>query len=212
MPQSTCEAKRRGRSFTAGLAATSRSSRRTGGNRLRYEALLRKFAQPSQGGVEEIRTALAVGDVPTAARAAHSLKGSAANLGATTLAEDAAKVELAVTSRKDVTETLDALTSSFEKVVQAIRSALPVERAAPIDADGSSDPGIVVQPLTRLRTLLKHDDGEVADFILEARPVLSKVLTETEMTTLTDSIGNFDFEAALNSLSSIAARLSLTLE
>jgi hypothetical protein len=63
-----------------------------------------------------------------------------------------------------------------------------------------------------LKALLNHDDGEAADFILEVRPLLSKILTEPEITTLADSIGNFDFEAALNSLSSIAARLSLTLE
>jgi hypothetical protein len=42
--------------------------------------------------------------------------------------------------------------------------------------------------------------------------VLSKVLTETEITALTDLVGNFDFEAALNSLSRIAVRLSLNLE
>ncbi len=191
---------------------TKAALRRTGGNRLRYEALLRKFAQPSQGGVEEIRAALAAGDVSTAARAAHSLKGAAANLGATALAEHAAKVEQAVSGGKYVEETLDALASSFAAVVEAIRSALPAERAVLTDAASSSDPGAVVQPLTRLKTLLKHDDGEAADFILEARPALSKVLTETEITTLTDSVGNFDFEAALNSLSGIAARLSLTLE
>jgi signal transduction histidine kinase/DNA-binding response OmpR family regulator/HPt (histidine-containing phosphotransfer) domain-containing protein len=190
---------------------TKAALRRTGGNRLRYEALLRKFAQPSQGGVAEIRSALAAGDVSTAARAAHSLKGAAANLGAIVLAEDAAKVEHAVTNGKNVEETLGALTSSLATVVEAIRSALPAERFASAAA-GPLDPGTVVQPLTRLKTLLKHDDGEAADFILEVRPVLSKVLTETEITTLADSVGNFDFEAALNSLSGIATRLSLTLE
>ncbi len=185
--------------------------RRTGGNRLRYEALLRKFAHPSQGAVEEIRSALAAGDVSAAARAAHSLKGAAANLGAAALAEDAEKVEHAIISGKDAKETLGALTSSQAAVIQAIQSALPAERIAPFAAE-SLDPGTIAQPLARLKTLLKHDDGEAADFILEVRPVLSKILTETEITTLADSVGNFDFEAALNCLSGIAARLSLTLE
>jgi len=60
--------------------------------------------------------------------------------------------------------------------------------------------------------LLKNDDGDASDFILEARPGLSKVLTQSEITALTDLVGNFDFEAALNTLSRIAARLSLKLE
>jgi signal transduction histidine kinase/DNA-binding response OmpR family regulator/HPt (histidine-containing phosphotransfer) domain-containing protein len=190
---------------------TKAALRRTGGNRLRYEALLRKFAHPSQGGVKEIRSALAAGDVSTAVRAAHSLKGAAANLGATALAEDAAKVEHAITNGKGLEDKLGALTSSLAGVVEAIRSSLPAEKVAPATAE-PLDSGAVVQPLTRLKTLLKHDDGEAADFILEVRPVLSKVLTEAEITTLADSVGNFDFEAALNSLSGIAARLSLTLE
>ncbi len=191
---------------------TKAALRRTGGNRKRYESLLRKFAQPSAGGVEEIRTALAEGDIETAARAAHSLKGSAANLGATALAEVAAKAESALTSATGVEPALNALAHSFEAVVTAIRSALPSEQAASGDAEGSADPTTVVEPLVRLRKLLKNDDGEASDFIIDVRPCLSRVLTETEINTLSGHVGNFDFEAALRSLSDIAARLSLRLE
>jgi signal transduction histidine kinase/DNA-binding response OmpR family regulator/HPt (histidine-containing phosphotransfer) domain-containing protein len=191
---------------------TKSALRRTGGNRRRYESLLRKFAEPSQGGVEQIRTALAAHDTSTAARAAHSLKGAAANLGATALAEDAARVEEAITRGTPLEEALVALARSFHAVAGAIRSSLPDDQAAAVNATGSADSTTVARPLNRLRALLKNDDGEAADFILEARPVLSRVLTETEITTLTDAVGNFDFEAALNSLSGIANRLSLTLE
>jgi signal transduction histidine kinase/DNA-binding response OmpR family regulator len=191
---------------------TQSALRRTGGNRKRYEALLRKFAQPSAGGVEEIRTALAAGDTATAARAAHSLKGAAANLGATALAEIAAKAETALTSGTDVEQALNALARSLDTVVEAIRLALPNDQAGLADAAPSADPGTVLEPLKRLKLLLKSDDGDAADFILEARPSLSKVLTDAELTSLSERVGNFDFQAALNSLSSIAARLSLKLE
>jgi HPt (histidine-containing phosphotransfer) domain-containing protein len=191
---------------------TKAALRRTGGNRTRYESLLRKFAQPSAGGVEEIRAALAVGDTETAVRAAHSLKGSAANLGATALAEVAAKAETALTSGQAVEPALNSLAVSFEAVVAAIRSALPSEQVVARSAEGSADPAIVVEPLTRLKTLLKNDDGEASDFIIDARPRLSRVLTEEEIDTLSGQVGNFDFAAALNSLSGIATRLSLKLE
>jgi two-component system sensor histidine kinase/response regulator len=191
---------------------TKAALRRTGGNRKRYESLLRKFAQPSAGGVEEIRAALAAGDTETAARAAHSLKGSAANLGATALAEVAAKAEAALTSGQAVEPALDSLALSFEAVVTAISSALPSEPVASEGAEGSGDPAAVVEPLTRLKQLLKNDDGEASDFIIDARPRLSRVLTEVELNTLSGQVGNFDFVAALNSLSDIAARLSLKLE
>jgi len=190
---------------------TKSALRRTGGNRIRYESLLRRFAEPSPGAVEEIRAALAAGDTSTAARAAHSMKGAAANLGAGALAELAAKVEAAVTTGQGVEEALHALAASYEGVARAINSALPTERFASVAA-APVDIATVVEPLTRLKVLLKNDDGDAADYILEVRPSLSKVLTEREMTDLTGLVGDFNFEAALISLSDIADRLSLTLE
>jgi len=194
---------------------TKSALRRTGGNRRRYESLLRKFAEPSAGGVEEIRAALAAGDTSTAARAAHSMKGAAANLGAAGLAEVAAKVETAVTSGQGVEEALHALAISFKSVAGAIYSALPIEQsvtAATGPAPGPEDLATVLEHLTRLKVLLKNDDGDAADYTLEVRPSLSKVLTVAEINTLTGLVGNFNFEAALVSLSTIADRLSLRLE
>ena len=190
---------------------TKSALRRTGGNRKRYESLLRRFAEPSTGAVEEIRAALAAGDTATAARAAHSLKGAAANLGAGALAAVAARAETAVTTGQGVDEVLHALAVSFEAVARAINSALPAEQFAGVAA-APADLATVVEPLTRLRVLLKNDDGDAADFILDALPRLSKVLTALEINTLTGLVGNFNFEAALLSLSDIADRLSLRLE
>jgi len=191
---------------------TKSALKRTGGNRLRYESLLRKFAQPSAGGVQEIRAALAAGDTATAARAAHSLKGAAANLGAAALAEVAARAETAITTGQGIDDALQSLALSFDTVAAAIRAALPAEQAAASSTATSADPATVAEPLARLNKLLKNDDGDAADFILEARPNLSRVLTEAEINTLSGLVGNFDFAAALNSLSGIAARLSLKLE
>jgi signal transduction histidine kinase/DNA-binding response OmpR family regulator/HPt (histidine-containing phosphotransfer) domain-containing protein len=188
---------------------TAVALKRTGGNPKRYESLLRKFAQSAGGAVVEIRTALAAGDTATAARAAHSLKGSSANLGAASLAKVAAKAETAITAGAGVESTLDALSTSLESTVAAIRSALPTEQVV---ASTDADPATVLKPLTQLKKLLKNDDGEASDFIIEARPVLAKVLNEAELNTLSDRVGNFDFAGALNSVSEISARLSLKLE
>jgi CheY-like chemotaxis protein len=191
---------------------TKAALRRAGGSRKRYESLLRKFAQPSPGGVEEIRKALAAGDTETAARAAHSIKGSAANLGATAVAEVAAKAESAILSGQGVDEALRSLAACFDTTAAAIRAALPSDMVASGNGGGSVDAATILEPLMRLKTLLKNDDGEAADFILDARPDLSRVLTEGEINTLAGQVGNFDFAAALHSLSDIAARLSLKLE
>jgi signal transduction histidine kinase/DNA-binding response OmpR family regulator/HPt (histidine-containing phosphotransfer) domain-containing protein len=188
---------------------TGSALKRTGGNPKRYESLLRKFAQSATGTVQEIRTALAAGDSATAVRVAHSLKGSAANLGAASLAETAAKAETALTTGVGIETALADAATSLETTVGAIQSALPPEQLA---TGNAADPLTLLKPLSRLKLLLKNDDGEASDFIIESRPVLSKVLTEAELNTLSDHVGNFDFAGALKSVSEISARLSLKLE
>jgi two-component system, sensor histidine kinase and response regulator len=189
---------------------TKSALRRTGGNPKRYEMLLRKFAASTT--VEEICNALATGDAAAATRAAHSLKGAAANLGAAAVAEAAAKVETAVQTGQTVQPALDEMAISLRKIVQAIRSALPNQSVTENASSGYVDPASVVAPLSRLKKLLANDDGEAADFILDAEPELAKVLTRSEISALTAFVGNFDFNGALKCVSEIAARLTIQLE
>ena len=193
----------------AGVDAES-ALRRTGGNPKRYEMLLRKFAESAN--VEEIGEAHASGDTTTAARAAHSLKGAAANLGATAVANAAAEAETAIKTGQSVQPSLDVLTSTLRTVVQAIRSALPAEKIADTARSATTDPASVVAPLRRLTKLLSNDDGEAADFIVDAQPDLAKVLTGSEITALQAFVGNYDFNGALKCVSEIAGRLGLQLE
>src|SRR5579864_504426 len=189
---------------------TKSALRRTGGNPKRYEMLLRKFAEST--AVEEIRDALAKGHTVTAARAAHSLKGAAANLGATAVAEAAAKVEKEIQTGETAPPGLSGMAASLRTTAHAIQSAFPNEPATAGVPSEPVDPSSVAAPLRRLKKLLADDDGEAADFILDAQPELAKVLTVSEITTLSTLVSNFDFNGALKCVSEIAARLTLPLE
>ena len=196
----------------AGIETRS-AVRRIGGNRKRYEDLLRKFAEQEADAVDKIRATLTAGDRETAERTAHSLKGSAGNLGAAGLAEAAAQVESAIKSgHEEVEPQLESLSLVLTAVVQAIQSALPKERSATTTAAGSADQAAAVTSLTRLKDLLESDDGEAAEFIGQARDSLSAVLSEADIDRLADLIDKFDFQAALTCLWEIAARLALKLE
>jgi len=105
---------------------TSLGLKSIGGKRERYVSLLHKFAAKQAEAAEAIRAALAAGDVSAAEREAHSLKGSASTLGATALAEHAAKVETAIKTGQSVDEALGSLSHSLVAVMKAIRTALPV--------------------------------------------------------------------------------------
>jgi signal transduction histidine kinase/CheY-like chemotaxis protein len=191
---------------------TATALKRTGGNLKRYESLLHRFADSQATVISDIRAALIAKDTPTAQRLAHSLKGAAANLGVSTLAEIAAKFESAVDSNQGIPLALETLSHSLDTSLAAIRSALPKEAAPDSSAVASNDSSIVAQPLSQLKKLLESDDGEAADFILDAQPNLRRVLTAAEIDALIRHVGNFAYSDALQSLSTIATRLSITLE
>jgi two-component system sensor histidine kinase/response regulator len=191
---------------------TATALKRTGGNPQRYESLLTCFVDSQSAAPLEIRAALAIEDATAALRIAHSLKGASANLGANSLAEKAAQVEAAIESKRGVARALEALSHSLNATIAAIRTAVPAESPARDSAVGAVEPAAMVQSLARLKRLLQADDGAASDFILEVRPQLSKVLTAAEIDALMSHVGNFAYGDALNSLSHILARLSLTLE
>jgi two-component system, sensor histidine kinase and response regulator len=186
--------------------------KRTGGNRKRYESLLRRFAEQQADVVEEARAALAAGDAATAERAAHSLKGAAGTLGAVALAEVAATAETLIKTGQPEEPAFKKLSLALDQLVGAIRAALPEETGGSGSGAALDKPAVVQEPLARLKQLLESDDGEAADFIVDSRYCLAGVLTPAEIKTLTERVGNFDFEAALKCLSGIASRLSLNLE
>jgi len=191
---------------------TATALKRTGGNRKRYESLLQRFADSQSHALDDIRAALANNDASTAQRLAHSLKGAAANLGASALAEVAAVAEAAIDSNQSITPALESLSRSLDKTIAAIRTALPTDLAPASTPPPNADPSTIVKPLSQLKRLLEADDGDACDFLLEARSVFSQVLTSAEIDSLSAHIGNFAYTDALRSVSEIASRLSLRLE
>jgi two-component system, sensor histidine kinase and response regulator len=185
---------------------------RTGGNRGRYETLLRKFAEQQEYIIDTMQNALKIGDAASAERAAHSLKGAAGTLGVAALAEAAAEAETAIRTGSNIDGAIASLEQSLDPVLAAIRTALPEETGGNGAGDGQGDPAQVLVPLARLKELLENDDGEAADFIIDAGAHFTGVLTPAEIKTLSDRVGNFEFEAALKCLTGIADRLQLNLE
>lgn len=104
---------------------TSLGLKQVGGKRERYESLLRKFAGRQVGAITAIRTALAAGDVETAQREVHSLKGASATLGALALSEAASNAETALKAGIRVEGALRSLEDALSTLVAAIHSSLP---------------------------------------------------------------------------------------
>ncbi|MCC7166158.1 MAG: PAS domain S-box protein [Rhodospirillales bacterium] len=185
--------------------------KRVGGNQRLYRSLLAQFAEQQAGAAQAIRAALGT-DRLTAERAAHTVKGVAANLGIGALNGLAAKLEQAIKHERD--DEVDALLPDFAaelaRMTDAIKAALPPEPIAAVAA--AADPRAAKPILIKLRAMLAEDDGEALDYLLGARDQLAGTLSRDELDALQRHVGDFDFAGALAALDGAVARLGLTLD
>ena len=104
-----------------GISITSGLSR-VGGNKPLYAKLLCKFREGQQNAVPEIRAALRSGDVETAGRLAHTVKGVSGNLGAESLYRAAAELEKAIKEGgKSIDPPLTQFGSQLKIVMEGIK-------------------------------------------------------------------------------------------
>jgi hypothetical protein len=92
-----------------------------------------------------------------------------------------------------------------EAVIAGIRTVLAAASTAVVGS--LADARAVIPLLGRLEALLSASDGGALDSVLEAQEVLAKALSAEEVAGLTQAVQNFDFEAALERLRAIIARL-----
>jgi CheY-like chemotaxis protein len=102
---------------------------RMGGQEL-YLSMLARFI-PSQGqSVQSIQDALAVNDRSAAERLAHTLKGVAASVGATALAEAASQLEQAIMAEntEEYPQLTEAIAAKLDQAVAAVEAYLEEHR------------------------------------------------------------------------------------
>jgi HPt (histidine-containing phosphotransfer) domain-containing protein len=88
-----------------------------------YLTMLRKYLEGQNSCTMLMKTALAAGDMATAQRAAHTLKGVSGNIGATDIPQLADAVENAIRAeqpRVAITQALTALDIQLTALLQAL--------------------------------------------------------------------------------------------
>ncbi len=105
--------------------------RRAGGARL-VERMAAIFAETGAARVNEMTAAAASGDERAVRATAHSLKSSAAQLGASELAESCSVLELeaAAGARKEMVRMSRDVERHFEEAVRALKEFITNEAAA----------------------------------------------------------------------------------
>lgn len=192
----------------AGLATS-------GGDPDLYRRLLRRFAAGQADFGARFRAALQASDREAATRTAHTLKGTAGNIGARQVQAAAGSLEQACLEGQDAVA-LAPLLHAAEQALAGVLAGLvavgdAVEAARPetTDRTDQTDPTDrtlapeLATRLRQLRALLEADDGSAADL---AEPLATQARGtpwEPALQRAARAVAAFDFDAALAALAEI---------
>jgi two-component system, sensor histidine kinase and response regulator len=104
--------------------------KRMSGKRKLYLAMLRRYVDAQAGVCAKVHEALAIGDIPTAERLAHTAKGVSGTIGATQVEALAAALELSLKEYHppmDVQQRLRDLEGPLAELVTALEVQLPLD-------------------------------------------------------------------------------------
>ena len=178
-----------------GLDSAAGMKRVLGKTRL-YLDMLRKFSAGQANAVSHIRIALDGGDTATAERVAHTLKGTAGNIGATAIQEAAARIEAAIHAgwpRPEIDALLVAVAPLLADLVERLAASVsPTETVG----QGTVDAGQLKQVCDQLLILLADSDAKAED-VMEANSNLLKAAFPNRYDEISRHVQNFDFDAAL---------------
>lgn len=181
--------------------------RRTAGNMGLYHRLLTSLANTQADAAERVAAALRKRDDPAARRITHTVKGVAANLGATALAEAASQLEHTLQAGQPSDDALDLFRRTLAETVALIRGLPTLGRTAAEDheeGEAESGPAAPVEAaipgsadlVERLRALLQAGDGEAIDVVVAHRASLQRLLGAASFRAMECELERFAFEAA----------------
>lgn len=180
---------------------TGRGLKALRGNSRRYLELLRQFVADHAGDAASLAAHAAAGEREAGRLLAHTLKGAAATLGATTVSQEAARLEGLIQRQAPAAE-IAAESLRVEtlqaRLAQAILAALPGEYGG--SGPRVQDPGPARQALGRLKALLAADDLGSLDLLRDIQPQLAELLPAPSLRKLLRQVESFDFQAALATL------------
>ncbi len=185
---------------------TQRGLATTMNNPSLYRRLLGKFRDGQRGFDAMFEAALSDADASAPARVAHTLKGTAGNIGALAVQAAAAQLEAAcLAGDGDAVPAARALVLVALSPVITGLDALDTGQTASPSTAPPADNDALRQALAQLRTLLDASDSDAAD-ALEALQALARgTVLAPQLEPLARAISDFDFDKALNLVDGLMA-------
>ena len=177
---------------------------RTMGNLKLYKRLLLNFRSSNLDLPERFNRALAALDMESATLLAHTLRGTAATIGAQALQLSAGELEDAL---KD-----NAAPATIGMIFEAVEAALQevLDGLASLKADTPGAVGTVGEPaqiaglLQRIRSLVADSDAEAARSVETLLRVVRGTSLEAAVARLAAALSTYDYETAMSELVGLA--------
>jgi PAS domain S-box-containing protein len=171
------------------------------GRRDLYLRLLGKFRDKQAGFTTQFRAALADPDRTAPERLAHTLRGTAGNIGAKAVAHAAAELEQACKAGA-ATAVLHGLMTQVDLCLQptlAALAGLATAASTPAGEQRQQGPEVAAQ-LKRLHTLLADSDTAALDALTELRNLTLDAALAKRLALVAEQVDLFDFDRALELL------------
>ena len=174
---------------------------RTNDNPAFYASLLRKLVASQADAVVRVRQALQTQDPGSAERYAHTLKGVAGNLGASTLQKSADVLESALRQCAPdaaLAAAIDHTEATLVRLIAALRATpglLEAASPAPTQALSDAEKTAALQITRQIEQLLRQDDAQAAELWEANAQALRALYPDADK--IGAAIQAFDFEDAL---------------
>jgi PAS domain S-box-containing protein len=189
------------------VLALERALARLAGNLPLFRQMARLFVHEQRGSFGPVRAALAAEARADAERAAHTLKGVAATLGAERLADAAGRVERAIRKRQgeeELERLLAVAEVELESAIEALAAAAGPEESA--DASGvpedEFDAAAFDSAITGVIAALREQDMAAVDLFAELRTLATGALLR-RLAPAESALARLDFATALAELSTL---------
>ena len=178
-----------------------------GGNAALYRKLLIKFRDSYSDFESTFKAAQADSDPAASGRCAHTLNGVAGTLGARGIQQMAAKLEAACNAQEaneHIVFLLENVLREFDPVLLSLQVFNDKDTYVQASSDDEQD---VFPLLEMLKDGLATFDIKSADIVDEITPLLVKAGHHEAVKTIRSCIDNFDFDNALEQLSTLEKKL-----
>ena len=187
--------------------------KRVGGSKDFYKKLLLKFADSYHGFEKELRNLLSAGDIETATRNAHSLKGVAGNLGATELFKWAGDLEIVLKDNRvgSLDDNISKVSTTLSEVLESIsKFENRTSNLTPSIVVKSVDFSKLKKLTESLIILIEEDMSDAMDKLDELGELLMSTELEGEYQKIADYLDNFDVDAAKEKLEKLISKFKKT--